>query len=98
MRPIDLTKPFSPIKGEKDDTCSPAADCLHSAGIECNSESCKSFSSAMKILCLDKSLIIYATSCIIWENGLYSSQVKGKVSRNCSAQKIEETSKPSFRS
>ena len=73
-------------------TCFPFANCLHSAGIDSNSESCKSFSSAMtisaesflalsgdlKFLCLSESLNIYAPSRFILENELHSSQGKVK--------------------
>ena len=93
-------------------TTFPAANCLLSAGYDSNCESCKSFSSAMtsstgsimalsgdlKCLCLGESLNIYVTSRFILENELYSSQGKAKSVETAVHGKLEETSKPSFRS
>ena len=71
-----------------------------------NCESCKSFSSEitsstgsimalsgdLKCLCLGESLNIYATSRIILENELYSSQGKAKSVETAVHGKLEETS------
>ena len=52
----------------------------------------------MKCLCLGETLNIYATSRFILENELYSSQEKAKSAETEVHGKVEETSKPSFRS
>ena len=52
----------------------------------------------LKYLCLGESLNIYATSRFILENELYFSQGKAKSVESAVHGKLEETSKPSFRS
>ena len=51
-----------------------------------------------KCLCLGESLNICATSRFILENELYSFQAKAKSVESAKHGKLEETSKPSFRS
>ena len=51
----------------------------------------------LKCLYLGESPNIYATSCFISENELFSSQGKAKSIETAVHGKSEETSKPSFR-